>query len=59
LVEIERQRQEKSSTNKASLQKIIEEVWNNLGAEVCQKLVDSMPWGLIAVIKAKRSHMKY
>jgi chaperonin GroEL (HSP60 family) len=59
LVEIERQRQEKSAKNKASLQKIIEDMWNNLGAEVCQKLVDSMPQSFIAVIKAKGSHMKY
>jgi hypothetical protein len=35
------------------------EVWNNIGPEVCQNLIESVPRRLEAVIKAKGGHTKY
>jgi transposase len=35
------------------------EVWNNIGPEVCQNLIESVPRRLAAVIKAKGGHTKY
>ena len=35
------------------------EVWENIEPEVCQKLIESMPRRVEAVIKAKGGHTKY
>lgn len=35
------------------------EIWNNIPPEVCQKLIESVPRRLEAVIKAKGGHTKY
>jgi len=37
----------------------IEEEWNKILAEVCQKLIESMPRRIEAVIKAKGGYTKY
>jgi transposase len=37
----------------------IEEEWNKIPAEVCQKLIESMPRRIEAVIKAKGGYTKY
>lgn len=38
--------------------RVVEE-WNKIPPEVCQKLVESMPRRLEAVVKAKGGHTKY
>jgi hypothetical protein len=37
----------------------VAEVWNDIEPEVCQRLIESMPRRLEAVIKAKGGHTKY
>jgi len=37
----------------------VEEEWNNIGAEVCQNLIESMPRRVAAVLKAKGGYTKY
>ena len=37
----------------------VEQEWNNIGAEVCQNLIESMPRRVAAVVKAKGGHTKY
>lgn len=37
----------------------VSEVWENIEAEVCQNLIESMPRRVEAVIKAKGGHTKY
>ena len=37
----------------------VEEVWEKIEPEVCQKLIESMPRRVEAVIKAKGGHTKY
>ena len=57
--EVKRRRRGQHATNKAGLQKLIQETWDGLGPEVCQKLVDSMPARCEAVIKARGGPTKY
>ena len=37
----------------------VQEEWDNIGAEVCQKLIESMPRRVEAVLKAKGGYDKY
>jgi hypothetical protein len=37
----------------------LEKKWNRVPPEVCQKLIESVPRRLEAVIKAKGGHIKY
>ena len=37
----------------------LEETWHKLDISLCQKLVESMPSRVAAVIKAKGGHTKY
>ena len=37
----------------------VAEVWGKIEPEVCQRLIESMPRRLEAVIKAKGGHTKY
>ena len=37
----------------------LEKEWNKIPPEVCQKLIESVPRRLEAVIKAKGGHIKY
>jgi transposase len=41
------------------LWKEFEKEWEHIGKDICQKLIDSMPERLDAVIKAKGGHTKY
>lgn len=46
-------------TNKASYFAALQDAWNQIDSEYLQKLVESMPRRLEAVIKAKGGHTKY
>jgi DDE superfamily endonuclease len=37
----------------------VEKEWNNIGAEVCHNLIESMPRRVAAVLKAKGGYTKY
>ena len=37
----------------------MEKEWNNIEPEVCQRLIESMPRRVAAVIKAKGGYTKY
>jgi hypothetical protein len=37
----------------------VEEEWNGISAETCQKLIESLPKRIKAVIKAKEGHTNY
>jgi hypothetical protein len=43
--------------NKATLRQCLEQEYNGLGIELCQKLVDSMPDRIYQCLKAKGSHL--
>jgi hypothetical protein len=46
-------------TGMEELWRRIEEEWNKIPAEVCQKLIESMPRRIEAVIEAKGGYTKY
>ena len=58
-VSIDRKLQSKSITNKGQLRDGINEAWSQIPAELCQKLIESMPRRIAACIKAKGGHIKY
>ena len=37
----------------------VQKEWDNIGAEECRKLIESMPRRVEAVVKAKGGHTKY
>ena len=46
-------------TNKSDLQRVLSEEWTKIAKETTQKLVESMPKRLEAIIEAKGMHTKY
>jgi stalled ribosome rescue protein Dom34 len=42
-----------------NLWSIIDEEWNKISQEVCQKLVESMPERIKAVLKSKGGHTRF
>ena len=50
---------ENRPTSIHSLWQYVAEEWNKISVEVCQKLIETMPKRIQAVIEAKGGHTKY
>ena len=50
---------ENRPTSIHSLWQYVDEKWNKISVEVCQKLIETMPKRIQAVIEAKGGHTKY
>ena len=56
---IDQKLNEKEIKNMGDLKNGIRDAWLNIPADLCQKLVESMPKRILACIKAKGGHIKY
>lgn len=56
---LDRKIRKKKISNKSELKQALTEAWLQISNETCQKLIESMPRRLQAVIEAKGMHTKY